>query len=1352
MSIPISASTRKMQKTFISVLTMAGILLVMAGSPGVHAQGSDAGNLPGTPDKPTGNAIWVGMVDLEWNEIPGADSYDVQYFHVSSWIDLPAEDEDDDLDIDIAFYGAGVIVNGLSHSGSYTFRVRAVNSHGASEWSEYGWIPQTDRPSAWVDVPEPTNVPATGEPAVSGRLNAGELLAADVSGISDDNGLDRVRFYYQWISSDGTTDTDIEGATGASYSLTEEDEGKTIEVRVSFTDRQGFTESSTSLATGVVSGATTSAAAAETNEETTSNANNPPEFPGATTTRSVAENSDTSTLIGLPVAAADSEETSLTYSIEGEAADALTVDAAGQLRVAEGAVLDHESRPTLIGTVTATDSVGATASIEVTVSVTDVWDPNVVLIMADDVGPEIFGAYGGTHYYTPEIDAIANGGVLFTNAHANPCCDGSRLEFMTGKSNVRNYPGPNVAPPSEYTFIDLFREGGYRTGAAGKWGFNSAEPGQNTHPSDKFDESCMWNTSETEADQDQPGSTNRYWEPRISCNGELRALESDDFGPDIFVSFLMDFIADNQDRPFFAYYPMVLAHKPYVPMPNATTIDDDTLDQIKFESMVWYLDRNVGLLHDKLSELGLLDNTVLMFTSDNATHPAIQSTLNGTSILGGEKATTLDRGTRVPLIAHVPGSGGGGRVLGDLVSLTDMLPTLADATGLTVPNRGQLDGVSFWERLQGKPGQPRKWIYTYYFPNPFAPKFDHPQSHPPAAWTRDHRYKLYHTGELFDIIADPFETRPLSADDTTSSANRTTLQEALDSMPSQGQAIDWSRVIETWTAGRHRWRPALSSAVVHDAELTLNYVDWIMHGLTPPTDSYSVLVDGSARDVVRVRVESHAVRLTLASAVTADQTVTVSYTPGRFAVRKVMEGQHFQAESFAAAPVRNETASPNAVATGAPMINGVVQVGEALNADTSNIADADGLEDATFGFQWVRSDGSTDADIQDATSSTYTLSDDDEGKTVKLRVSFTDDAGNEETLTSEVTAAVEVRANSPSTGAPTISGAARVGETLTADTSGIADEDGLTNAAYFYQWLAGDGASETDIAGATSVSYALSDDEEGKNVKLRVSFTDDAGNEETLTSEATAAVGAAAGKVVWESELTVGRELQVFPDALGYSVSGDNGGTLSPDHFEIDGTVYSVQFLLRFAGGLWLGIDRELPVEFTLVAGESTYEGSESKVPVTGSGSGGYWWPSAVPGWSEEESVQVSLSIQPREPAGSREKAPLIADLRDIPPGHDGQGTFTFELRFSEEPEPDFSYKTLRDSAFTVTSGKVENARRLNKPSNIRWEITVRPDGNGEVTIILPATTDCEAEGAICAGDGRMLFNRIELTVAGPGG
>ena len=102
-----------------------------------------------------------------------------------------------------------------------------------------------------------------------------------------------------------------------------------------------------------------------------------------------------------------------------------------------------------------------------------------------------------------------------------------------------------------------------------------------------------------------------------------------------------------------------------------------------------------------------------------------------------------------------------------------------------------------------------------------------------------------------------------------------------------------------------------------------------------------------------------------------------------------------------------------------------------------------------------------------------------------------------------------------------------------------------------------------------------------------------------------------------------------------------------------------------------------------------------------------------------------------------------------MPDTHDGQNVFTFELRFSEEFS--LSYKMLRDHAFTVAGGTVQKAERITKGSNLRWLITVRPDGDGQVAITLPATTDCDAEGAICTGDGRMLSNELVLTVDGPG-
>ena len=201
--------------------------------------------------------------------------------------------------------------------------------------------------------------------------------------------------------------------------------------------------------------------------------------------------------------------------------------------------------------------------------------------------------------------------------------------------------------------------------------------------------------------------------------------------------------------------------------------------------------------------------------------------------------------------------------------------------------------------------------------------------------------------------------------------------------------------------------------------------------------------------------------------------------------------------------VLSASAAANSPATGAPTINGTAQVGETLTTNTSGIADADGLSNVQYEYQWL----ADDSDIAGATNATYTLVATDEGKVINVRVSFTDDADNEESLTSGAMDAVDARPNSPATGAPTINGMAQVGETLTAGTSGVADADGLSNVQYEYQWLADD----SDIAGATNATYTLVAEDEGKAISVSISFTDDAGNEETLTSAATAAVAAVAG-------------------------------------------------------------------------------------------------------------------------------------------------------------------------------------------------------------------------------------------------
>ena len=509
---------------------------------------------------------------------------------------------------------------------------------------------------------------------------------------------------------------------------------------------------------------------------------------------------------------------------------------------------------------------------------------------------------------------------------------------------------------------------------------------------------------------------------------------------------------------------------------------------------------------------------------------------------------------------------------------------------------------------------------------------------------------------------------------------------------------------------------------------------------------------------------------------------------------------------------------------GSPTISGVLEVGETLTADTSGIADPDGLTNATFGYQWVSYDGNANTDIQGATSSTYTLVQADEGKAFKVRVSFTDDAGNKQSLTSELfgsdrpyglnasesdgavvltwelpggwpysslfqilrnrpelgeteslvharylqaptntytdtdvepgvlyvyrvtgvdpfgyaggaSRSIEIRTrgpepveNSPATGAPTISGPAHVGETLTADTSSIADPDGLTNATFDHQWL----ADSAEVSGATNSTYTLSDDDLGRTITVRVSFTDDAGNEESLTSQATETVT----HLIWSSTLTV----ESADGQSGYSLP-QGMGVLAPVEFTIGVADFIVRQVLTGSDGtLTLGLDWELSGPFTVHAGTVSFAFVEAQRAVAEGGSGyTYRWDDAGLDWTAGENLGLRLTSPER---------PLTAVLEAAPGSHDGQNGFTFELRFSEEPS--LSYKTLRDHAFSVTGGAVIKARRVAPPSNLHWEITVLPNSNGDAVIALPPTTDCSDEGAVCTASGKMLSNAAAITVPGP--
>ena len=636
----------------------------------------------------------------------------------------------------------------------------------------------------------------------------------------------------------------------------------------------------------------------------------------------------------------------------------------------------------------------------------------------------------------------------------------------------------------------------------------------------------------------------------------------------------------------------------------------------------------------------------------------------------------------------------------------------------------------------------------------------------------------------------------------------------------------------------------------------------------------------------------------------------------------------------------------NTPATGAPTISGTARVDETLTASVSGIADADGLAGASFAYQWIR--GSTG--IQGATGASYTLAGADEGGRIKVRVSFTDDAGHAESLTSAATGTVEAApdppepltatfgdvpsehtgqaftfglgfseelagdfshetlrdnafevtgggvttasrtappsnreweitvepdsddavtitlpkttdcgatgaictggddprplsnspsatvagpaANTPATGAPTISGTARVGETLTASVSGIADADGLAGASFAYQWIRG----STGIQGAAGASYTLAGADEGGRIKVRVSFTDDAGHAESLTSAATGTVEAAPDPpeplTATFGDMPSEHTGEAFTFGLAFSEEVETSyETLRDDAFEVTGgSVTTASRTAPPSNREWeITVEPDSDDAVTITLPKTTDCGATGAIctggddpkrlsnspsatvagagaantPATGAptisgtarvgetltasvsgiadadGLGGasfaYQWIRGSTGIQgatgsshalagADEGARIKVRVSFTDDAGHAESLtsaatgtvegvaavpdPLTATFGDdMPASHTGE-QFTFGLAFSEELADDFSYKTLRDDAFSVTGGSVKKASRQTQGSNLAWNITVEPASSSDtVAIALPKTTDCGATGAICTEDGRKLSHPLSATV-----
>ena len=504
----------------------------------------------------------------------------------------------------------------------------------------------------------------------------------------------------------------------------------------------------------------------------------------------------------------------------------------------------------------------------------------------------------------------------------------------------------------------------------------------------------------------------------------------------------------------------------------------------------------------------------------------------------------------------------------------------------------------------------------------------------------------------------------------------------------------------------------------------------------------------------------------------------------------------------------------NSPATGWPGITGTVRGGETLMATTDRIADEDGLTNADFAHQWVRRDLATnaEADIEGATNSTYTVTDADEGKAIMVRVTFTDDAGNDESLTSnalvsapplvipdeeETPESSESReaqetAETPLTAAihetPESSESreaqetaetpltAAIHETPESSESREAQETAETPlTAAIHETPESSESREAQETAETPLTAAIHETPESSESReaqetaetpLTAAIHETPESSESREAQETAEtpLTAAIHETPESSESREAQETAETPLTAAIHETPESSESREAQETAETPLTAAIHETPESSESREAQETAETPLTAAI---HETPESSESReaqetaeTPLTAAI---HETPESSESREAQETAETPLTAaihETPESSESREaqetaETPLTAAIHDAPESHDGTTDFTFELRFSEEPKEGFSYKTLHH-AFTVTGGEVAGARWLDRDSdtpNIRWEITVSPDSGGDVTITLPVTEDCDAEGAICAnGDNgdKKLSGPLEFTVTGP--
>ncbi|MFB9469852.1 arylsulfatase [Nonomuraea salmonea] len=410
----------------------------------------------------------------------------------------------------------------------------------------------------------------------------------------------------------------------------------------------------------------------------------------------------------------------------------------------------------------AATSAGAPASAESSISRGTLPErPNILLILADDLGWGEIGSNGQRSIRTPNLDRLAAEGVKFATAYAGaPLCAPSRCALLTGlhagHGTVRENPegGPQHAlTDADLTFAELLRLAGYRTACIGKWGFGPEEPDHVSHPNARgFDEFYGYIGHK---------HAHQYFPKYLWHNGEKVQLSGKSYAPHLFRERAVEFINDDSDKPFLLYFATNLPHAPSAVPGDAGPYESRPWSgpNRRHAAQVARLDTDVAALIRALRDAGVAERTLVLFTSDNGPHHEKGVTpelFNSNGPFRGDKRDVYEGGIRVPMIAWSPGLRH--RVVRQPVAFWDVLPTLADLAEVPVPAR--IDGLSFRGLLTGGS----------------APKHDH------LVWNRPRKAQAIRRGrwkavrfnphiagagphgriELYDLGTDPYERRDLA--------------------------------------------------------------------------------------------------------------------------------------------------------------------------------------------------------------------------------------------------------------------------------------------------------------------------------------------------------------------------------------------------------------------------------------------------------------------------------------------------------------------------------------------------------------------------------------------------------------